>query len=66
MHWRWLAAVAAFVVGLFVILLFLGVMNSVLASASPVGLILTVAAVGLALVVLVVLMLWSRETKISA
>ena len=66
MRWGWLAKVAAVVVGLFALLLFLGVMNAVLRSSSPLVLILTVAAVVLALIVLVALMLWSRDVKISA
>jgi len=66
MRWGWVARIAAVVIGLFVLLLFLGVMSQVLASSSPLMAILIVVAVVLAILVLVVLVLWSREVKISA
>ena len=66
MRWGWVARLAVVVLGLFALLLFLGLVNLVLGSTSPLVLILTVLAVILALVVLVALMLWSREVKISA
>jgi hypothetical protein len=66
MQWGWVAKLALVVVGIFVLLLFLGLVNLVLGSSSPLVLILTVVAVILAAVMLVALMLWSRDVKISA
>jgi hypothetical protein len=66
MRWGWVAKLALVVLGLFVLLLFLGLVNLVLGSSTPLVLILTVVAVILAAVLLVALMLWSRDEKISA
>lgn len=66
MRWSWVGRLAGAVLGLFVLIFFLVAINGLLASASTTTIVLTVAAGALAVLVLVALMLWSRETKISA